>query len=98
MLVNFPIKIEDFSKGIDALLDFYKKLGWDSEKQTLFPTKVLINYNDSNDCFNHFVSSGKTPEEKTQYGLLWMNKGPSASLDIPRGKVKLEEGWVEALQ
>lgn len=95
MLIDMPVAFEDFQKGTSSLLDFYAKLGWDCEKQLIGPRKIVLNSEDANEAMTYLMSSGETVEEQAQLGLFWMNQGPSHSPDMPKGKVRLEAGWVE---
>ena len=95
MLVDLPFAFEDFSKGAEALLDFYKKLGWNPDKQLIDPTKVVLNSKDADQCLTNFMSAGETADEQAKYGLFWMNQGPGHSEKVPPGKVELKENWVE---
>lgn len=94
MLVDMPIPIEDFAKGTEALIDFYRKLGWNPNKQFIDPAKIKLNAKDANECMERFMSCGETKSERAEYGLVWMNQGPGCSLDVPQGKVMLEKDWV----
>jgi hypothetical protein len=94
MLVDLPMKPEEFAEGIESLLAFYEKLGWDPKKQEIDPTKIIMNHEDALECMGQFMNSGEE-HEKAQYGLVWMNQGPSESEDIPKGKVKLLKNWLQ---
>jgi hypothetical protein len=96
VLVEMPVAFEEFSKGTESLLEFYSKLGWDSQTQFIDPRKIKINSEDADTCMTHFMSAGETPQEQAQFGLFWMNQGPAHSPDVPKGKVLLEDKWVES--
>lgn len=96
MLIDMPVGAEFFQDGPESLIDFYKKLGFDPERHYLNPTKIQINYNEAEKCLENLMKCAKG-DERISLSFLWLNKGPSASPDIPKGKVKLMEGWIQVV-
>lgn len=95
MLVDMPLTPADFKEqGVNSLLEFYKKLGWDPDSHLLDPKRVMINSKDADECLSNLMKSGDE-SERIAFGFLWLDKGPSHSEDIPSGKVKLKKNWIE---
>jgi hypothetical protein len=90
MLVDIP-DVNLFDKGVEGLIDFYKALGWDPEKHYIKIQKILLNLEDQQTCCNKFLA---TKEDKSSLPMLWVDKGPAGCESVPKGKVKLEEGWI----
>ena len=77
----------------DILLNFYKQLGWNGE-DLLNPMKVLLNKADWENLCDRIMQSADIDKRITA-GFLWMNNGPSASENVPVGKVHLLDKWTE---
>lgn len=93
-----PIPTLEKEDPVERLLEFYHKLGWDSE-QTLNPALVRLRPED------HMVLTGEEmrrareqapsdPDAGLSVGFLWLNWGPSTCGETP-GKVELLPGWVK---
>ncbi len=95
MLIDMPVKSEEFQKGPEYLLSFYETLGWNPNTHLVDPAKIRLSSKDTSDCLNHFMSSATTNEEKAGLGMTWVNLGPSHSDSVPEGKVELLDGWIE---
>ena len=103
MIKEIPVvSVEDFEQALDYITEFYKVLGWDSNKQELDSSKIKIH--------------PKTWEQicsniKKRWGigsaLAWMNYGPSGDktngdylgakeIDVPTDAfVSVEKGRVQ---
>jgi hypothetical protein len=77
----------------EVLVNFFKDLGWDERKE-VDPTKVKMAKEDINLLVQHMMNFGTDVSEKAAIGMLFVNKGPSSSESVPKGKVLLEEGWI----
>ena len=93
-LVTVPvINTTEDSQPSDILADFYKALGWDSEKYMLDPRKVKIaeaTYFSICDIMRGFC------DDLSSINLLMLNYGPSVDNSINNNKVHLYKGWVTA--
>lgn len=85
--VDFPDIAPVAKLGPEEFIsEFYQQLGW-RPKTELAPTSVLISKDqwlEICDEFNKLSGYGSVP------GYLWMNIGPSASEDVPYGKIKID--------
>ena len=77
----------------DVICNIYRDLGWSGEEY-VDARKVIMSEKDSNLLLNFVMSFAKTEDEELGFALLWMNKGPSTSKEIPKGKVRLVPGWL----
>ncbi|MBC8521280.1 MAG: hypothetical protein H8D26_04735 [Methanomicrobia archaeon] len=73
--------------ALEALLNFYKDLGWNRMGQ-LDPTKVKMNKEDWSKLFDKLVKL--CPEDRVSVGFLVIDKGPSGDNNVPKGKVLWE--------
>lgn len=85
----------EFTGDPEDLIRFFKSLGWDPKNQVIDPTKVVVNHKQATDMLKDFMNSFDEPNRVTA-GLLWADKGPSYSDDVPYGEVILKDGWVTA--
>ena len=58
------------------------------------PRKIRLNYEDCKELINSIQDEVKADQE-LKVALMWMNQGPSADWDIPRGKIYLQEGYIK---
>jgi hypothetical protein len=86
------LKSTYFIKEPSDLIAFYKALGWDGKKE-LDPTKVVLNIEDDKKIIGIFMEAGGEGE-RVQRGMFWLNYGPSASGDVPEGKVHIYSSFV----
>ena len=85
------IFINDDQLPGDALLNFYRSLGWNGE-DNVDPTKIRTSkcvY----DALYAFIFE-RVPGPLT-VGMFLCNSGPGVDDDIPVGKVKLLKGWTK---
>lgn len=85
------ITLADDAAAGDALILFYKALGWNGE-DILDPCQVRT----TRDVFYqlHALMSQKCPDPLT-VGMALVNKGPGVDDDVPPGKVRLLQGWIK---
>lgn len=81
------------SDPYEALVNFYKDLGWD-EKKELDPMKVKLSEKDSKSFMDHVMGYSEDKDERIALGFFYINKGPSGRAEVPEGKVILEPGWL----
>jgi len=58
------------------------------------PRKIKCNQKDCKELISSIQDEVKADQE-LKVALMWMNQGPSADWDIPRGKIYLEEGYMK---
>ena len=76
----------------DILINFYKALGWDSEKYILDPRKVKTTLEIYNILYEKIF---EIAPDAVGVGMLMVNNGPSVDDNIPDGQIVLLEGWLE---
>jgi len=76
---------------IEALLKFYRGLGWNGE-DTLSPCKVRTTKTVFSNLFE--VMHKNCPDYRESVGMTMVNIGPGTDDYIPPGKVYLLEGWI----
>jgi len=90
-VVDAPeVTLNDDEKAGDALLKFYKALGWNGEEM-LDPCKVRTTkavFDNLCDVIRNRCS------DPIGVGFLMCNNGPGTEDYIPPGKVYLLEGWI----
>jgi hypothetical protein len=90
-VVDAPmVSLSEHEKAGDALLKFYRALGWNGNDY-LDPCKVRT----TNAIYNrlHDVIYNKCPDP-VGVGMLMVNRGPGTDDFVPPGKVYLYKGWV----
>jgi len=91
MVVAAPeVSLSDDEKAGDALLKFYRMLGWNG-KDNLDPCKVRT----TKAVFDglHDIMYERLPDPLV-VGMTMVNIGPGTDNFIPPGKVYLLEGWI----
>ena len=58
------------------------------------PKKIKLNYCDSSE-YVRLIQDELGKENAIKVSLAWLNQGPSADKDIPRGKIYLYEGFIK---
>lgn len=83
----------------DRLVEFYEKLGWNTE-DIIDPQKIKMYRDDLLKLVDAEIEHARKMQNKSSepnsellVGFLWMNKGPSGSGGTP-GMVELHPGWV----
>ena len=72
--------------ALEALLNFYKDLGW-NRKETLNPMRVVMNGDDWMEMLEELVKM-EPWRDRLNVGFLMINRGPSGNTNIARGKVE----------
>jgi len=90
-VVDAPeITLADDEKAGDALLKFYRELGWNSDDY-LDPCKIRTTKAVYNNLYDTMYDRCPDP---VGIGMLMVNRGPGMDAHIPPGKVYLYEGWI----
>jgi hypothetical protein len=90
-IVDAPeISLSDDDLAGDALVYFYKALGWDGQCG-MDPRKVRTTCAVYGQLFK--TMRDKCPEAVAM-GMLMVMKGPGVDDDVPPGKVYLLDGWL----
>ena len=90
-IVDAPeIRLMENEYAGDALLKFYRALGWNGQ-DILDPCKVRT----TNAVYSrlYFLMLEKCPDTFT-VGFALVNRGPGVDKDIPHNKVYLLDGWI----
>ena len=76
---------------MDIIINFFDDLG---RKKGAYvqPTKIVMNEKDWQNMFEFALSKHPT-DDRVSVGFCFINKSPSGDENVPRGKVRLEEGW-----
>jgi len=82
--------LADDEKAGDALLKFYRELGWNGEDY-LDPCKIRTTKAVYNNLYD--VMYDRCPDP-VGIGMLMVNRGPGTDDNIPPWKVYLYEGWI----
>ena len=91
-VVDAPkMALADGEKAGDALLKFYRALGWNGEDY-LDPCRIRT----TKAVYGHLydVMYGSCPDP-VGVGMAMVNRGPGTEDYIPPGKVYLLEGWIK---
>ena len=92
-IVDVPkLFINDGELAGDALLNWYKSLGWNSNTHILNPNNIRT----TQDIYNNIVDfmADIAGEYSAGIGMLMVSNGPGVDDDVPQGKVILLDGWV----
>ena len=84
------IELTEHEKAAEALLKFYRALGWNGEDM-LDPCKIRTTKDVYNNLYD--VMFDRCPEP-VGVGMLMVNRGPGIDDYVPPGKVYLLEGWI----
>ncbi|MDR1702581.1 MAG: hypothetical protein LBR56_07380 [Sporomusaceae bacterium] len=89
-MIDAPeITLAENEKAGDALLNFYRAIGWNGEDY-LDPCKIRTTKAVFNRLYN--IIFAKFPNS-VAVGMLMTNSGPGTDNYVPEGKVCLLEGW-----
>jgi len=86
------LDIAEAQKPGDILINFFKALGWDSNKYILNPTKIKTTKEIYNALYDKIFE--KVPDA-VSVGMLMVNNGPSVDESLSAGQIVLLEGWLE---
>jgi len=90
-VVDAPeVTLTEDDKAGDALLKFYRALGWDGESY-LDPCKVRTTKEVFDNLYD--VMYDRCPDP-VGVGMFMCNRGPGTEDYIPPGKVYLLDGWI----
>ena len=91
IVVDAPeITLTDDEKAGEALLKFFRELGWNGE-DILDPCKIRTTKAIYNNLYDTMYDRCPDP---VGVGMLMVNRGPGTEDHIPPGKVYLYDGWV----
>jgi len=81
------IDVKEVDTVEEYIMKFYENLGWDG-KVDLEPTNIKINKKKWEEICEQLI---KRYERWPSF--VWMNKGPSASQEVPEDEVWVSEKW-----
>ncbi len=85
-------ELEKNESPYEMLTDFYRTLGW-YEGKDVDVTRVKVHKEDDIEMMKKIIQYTNTPKKKVMY--MFLRYGPSvADPNVPRGKVKLKDGWL----
>jgi hypothetical protein len=92
MVKKLPkLDVDDFEAAFDLILEFYKQVGWDSDKHELDPTKIKVNSEDWKKICTEIKSRWGLPG-----AMAWMNYGPCGNEQnddyLTKGYVDVDTG------
>lgn len=79
--------------ALEALLNFYKDLGW-NRKETLNPMRVVMNEDDWLEMLEQLVKMEPGRDRlsaRLNVGFLLISQGPSGNNNIPRGTIEWKQ-------
>ena len=92
-ILNYDdLDIEETCEPAQILINFYKALGWDSDKYIINPSKIKTTKEIYNALYDKIFE--KVPDA-VSVGMLMVNNGPSVDESLSAGQIVLLEGWLE---
>jgi len=86
------IILSDDEMAGDALIKFYEGLGWNPKTHEVDPCKVRTTKAVYDQLYDLMLT--KCPDTLT-VGMAMVNKAPGVDNDVPPGKVRLLDGWLQ---